>query len=310
MGAVGGLFHPAVVFAWGASTIVLSMAFMQPVLAVVSWAGAALANAACRGLRATAASFAWQAPLMTLVALGNFVFAAQGSTELFRIGARAFYLESLVFGCVMALSLSAMLLWFSALFSVATPDDVLDLVGGVLPVTGFLTSMTCSLVPQFTRRGQAVRDVMAANTAAVRASGGAEGASGDPCRARGRRRPLPGAASLRQPLRVLTVVVGWGLEDSLDRAASCKARAWGSGPRTRYRRRGLRRTDALALVLVGALALASLVCGLCATDAFAFYPRLRGWAPWGLYAPWAALCLLPSAATLALGGRSGDDAGD
>ncbi|NHM13260.1 energy-coupling factor transporter transmembrane component T [Xiamenia xianingshaonis] len=310
MGAVGELFHPAVVFAWGASTIVLSMVFMQPVLAVVSWAGAVLAHAACRGLRATAASLAWQAPLMALVALGNFVFAAQGSTELFRIGARAFYFESLVFGCVMALSLSAMLLWFSVLFSVATPDDVLDLVGGALPVTGLLTSMTCSLVPQFTRRGQAVRDVMAANTAAVRSSGGAGSASDAPRRASARRLSLPSAASLRQPLRVLTVVVGWGLEDSLDRAASCKARAWGSGPRTRYRRRGLRRVDVAALALVGALALASLVCGWQAADAFAFYPRLRGWAPWGLYAPWAALCLLPSAATLALGGRSGNGAGN
>ena len=88
--------------------------------------------------------------------------------------------------------------------------------------------------------------------------------------------------------------MGWGMEDSLERADAMRSRGWGAAMRrTTYARYRLRRSDVTALVglaLSGAVAVA---VAWTATTRYSFYPQLSVPAPWLGYVVYAAWMALP-----------------
>lgn len=277
------LFHPVVALCYFAALLVLSMAAMQPVYLLVSFGGALAYGAVLRGWRATGRSLAWQLPLVAVVALANPLFSASGSTELFRIGMRAFYLESFVYGACTGLMLASVLLLFSNASQVLTSDKIMALFGGVAPIVGLMLSMTARLVPQFVRRGGDIGDVQRACTSSQTAAASAGGGGA------GRKR-----TKARGYLRLTSVLMGWGMEDSLETAGAMKARGWGAAERrTTYARYRFRRFDAVALACGGVLAAISAAAAWSACGLFHFYPTIGGVAPWWSYLPYALFAGLP-----------------
>ena len=275
------LFHPIVAFGYFAVMLVLCMTAMQPVYLAVSLASALAYGAVLRGWRATGRSLLWQLPLVAVVALANPLFSASGSTELFRIGLRAFYLESFVYGACMGVMLVSVLALFSNAAQVLDSDKVMALFGGVAPTVGLMLSMTARLVPQFVRRGNGIADVERACTAARPAEV-----------------PAGRLAALRGYLRRTSVLMGWSMEDSLETAGAMKARGWGAvARRTTYARYRFRRFDAAALACGGALALLAAAAAWAACAEFRFYPMIGGLAPWWSYLPYALFACLPLAIT-------------
>ena len=91
--------------------------------------------------------------------------------------------------------------------------------------------------------------------------------------------------------------MGWGMEDSLERADAMRSRGWGAVPRrTTYARYRLRRGDVIALVGLTLLGVAAVAVAWTATTQYSFYPQLSVPAPWPgyvVYAVWMALpCVL------------------
>ena len=154
------LFHPVVAFGYFAVMFALSMTAMQPVYLAISLASVLSYSAVLRGWRATGRSLLWQLPLVAVVALANPLFSASGSTELFRLGLRAFYLESFVYGACMGVMLISVIVLFSNASQVLTSDKVMTLFGGGAPTIGLMLSMTARLVPQFVRRGNGIRGII------------------------------------------------------------------------------------------------------------------------------------------------------
>ena len=205
------LFHPVVAFGYFAVMFALSMTAMQPVYLAISLASVLSYSAVLCGWRATGRSLLWQLPLVAVVALANPLFSASGSTELFRLGLRAFYLESFVYGACMGIMLISVIVLFSNASQVLTSDKVMTLFGGVAPTIGLMLSMTARLVPQFVRRGTDIGGVQRACTAARPPVGESEG--DDAPRARR-------GAALRDNLRLSSVLMGWSMEDSLETASA------------------------------------------------------------------------------------------
>ena len=273
--AAFSMSHPAVPALYMVLTLGLTMFSMQPVLIALSLAGGLAYGFATRGTVRTLGALRWQLPVILIIALVNPLFSASGSTELFRIGMRAVYLESLVYGLCMGGLFVASVLWFEAAASMLEYDKVLALLGNAAPVIALMISMCMRLIPQFLRRGRSVLAVQDAIDVPGRAPA-------DPVRSR---------------LRASSVLMGWGMEDSLERADAMRSRGWGAVPRrTTYARYWLGRRDIAALVglaLFGAVAVA--VAGT-ATTQYSFYPQLSVPAPWQgyvVYAVWMALpCVL------------------
>ena len=151
------LFHPAVALLYFAALLVLAMAAMHPVYVAVALLGSLAFEAASRGPRAMVRTLAWQLPVIAVIALANCTFVSSGSTELFRIGSRAFYLEALLYGVCSGAMLSCVLLVFSNASRVLSSDKVMDVLGAALPTVALMTSMTLRLVPHFARRGRGWR---------------------------------------------------------------------------------------------------------------------------------------------------------
>ena len=270
--AAFSMSHPVVPALYMVLTLGLTMFSMQPVLIALSLAGGLAYGFATRGTARTLGALRWQLPVILIIAVLNPLFSASGSTELFRIGMRAVYLESIMNGLCMGGLFVASVLWFEAAASMLGYGKVLALLGNATPVIALMISMCMRLIPQFVRRGRtvlAVRD-------AIDVSGRAPT---DPVRSR---------------LRASTVLMGWGMEDSLERADAMRSRGWGAASRrTTYARYRLGRGDAAALVGLAAFGVATAAVAWIATTQYSFYPQLSVPAPWLGYVVYAAWMVLP-----------------
>ena len=271
-------YHPVVAFVYLACAIAFSMAVMQPAFVALSLMGAIACSCVTRGVRRTVRTLAGVALLALIVAVANFAFVASGSTELFRVGVRAFYLESLVYGACSGCMLASVLLWFSSYAASMDSDASMALFGNAAPTVTLMVSQVMRLVPQFVSRG---RDIVASQDAVTSAE------------AKSKR----DAASDR--LRAVSVLAGWGMEDGLVRGDAMRARGYGCGVRrTTYKRHRIRRTDTAALAVIGVLVIASAPCAWVAVSEFSFYPVLSGFAPLWAYVPYALLMAVAPALAL------------
>ena len=278
--------HPAVLALYFASALVLCMCAFHPMLVGISLVSGLVLGICLRGWRAVGRGVRWQLPFVVLVALVNPFFSASGSTELARIGLHAIYLESLVYGACMGAMLVAAMLWCSNAAAVLTGDQVLGLLGNLMPVVALMLSMVMRLIPRLMHRAGEVSNAVEACTAARCGGTPRAGSSALPDARREQR------AGRR--LRLVTVLMAWSMEDSLQTADAMRARGWGAGEtRTAYRQRMLRGRDVVELVvLVACVALCGLVVHV-ARAAFPFYPRFGTLVSWWVYLPYVLFMFLP-----------------
>lgn len=266
-------YHPAVAFAYLACAIVISMAAMHPVFVAISLVGSVACSAVCRGARATVRSFAWIVPLVAVVTIANPLFSASGITELFRIGPRAVYAESLVFGACSGGMLASVFLWFACYSACMDSANSMALFGNVLPVVSLMVSQVMRLVHQFVSRGQSIAAAQDAVSAAA---------------------PVTRRQRLGGRFRIVSVLMSWGMEDGIERSDAMRARGYDCGAkRTTYKRYVFGRADAFAMAAIAALAAASGAFAAALCLRFAFYPTLSGWGAWWGYVPYALLMAVP-----------------
>ena len=268
-------YHPAVAFVFLACAIVISMAALQPVFVALSFLGALACSVVCRGARATAGSFVWIVPLWLVVAIANPLFSASGSTEILRIGVRAVYAESLVYGACSGGMLASVFLWFSSYAACMNSANTMALFGNVLPIVSLMVSQVMRLVPQFVARGRGIAAAQDAVSAAA---------------------PQTKRQQTAGRLRIVSVLMGWGMEDGIERSDAMRARGYDCGARrTTYKRYRFGRADASVLAAIVVFAAVAGACAAAVCLRFSFYPTLSGWGAWWAYLPYALLMAVPSA---------------
>ena len=264
-------YHPTVAFVFLACAIVISMAALQPVFVALSFLGALACSVVCRGARATAGSFVWIVPLWLVVAIANPLFSASGSTEILRIGVRAVYVESLVYGACSGGMLASVFLWFSSYAACMNSANTMALFGNV----SLVVSQVMRLVPQFVARGRGIAAAQDAVSAAA---------------------PQTKRQQTAGRLRIVSVLMGWGMEDGIERSDAMRARGYDCGARrTTYKRYRFGRADASVLAAIVVLAAVAGACAAAVCLRFSFYPTLSGWGAWWAYLPYALLMAVPSA---------------
>lgn len=247
-------YHPAVALTFMVSAIVLSMACMQPVYVALAFIGSFVCLCVTRGVRKAFKALLWAIPLFLIIAIVNPILSSSGSSELFRIGTRAVYLESAIFGACAGGMLASVLMWFSAYSDCMDSESSMALFGNIAPTVSSLVSQVLRLVPQFVSRGRDIRDVQLASSAAA---------------AQTKKQKMAGY------LRVVNVLAGWGMEDGLIRGEAMRARGYGCGvKRTLYKRFKFGSEDAFAVCAIMALAVSSAIIAFAACSEFAFYPTV------------------------------------
>jgi energy-coupling factor transport system permease protein len=259
------------------------MCAMQPVFAAIVWASVLTFVLLAQGVRAFGRALAWQLPIVFVIAVINALFSQNGVTVLFVIGplasasawmgfsAGTVYAEAVVYGATMGAVLVSAMQLFVALADAINGDEILAMFGRALPTVALMVSMTLGMVPKLCRRATEVRQVAAANLHQKNAEGKA------------------GAA------RLVSVLLGWSLEDALRTSDVMSARGWGRRDvkSTRYMRRRFSAIDGIRLAVVCVLLVAAIWAVVSGMLGFAFYPTLPQFELWWGYVPFAVYFYLP-----------------
>jgi len=209
----------------------IAMFSMDPVVVLLSIAGALLYFFACFGTRGVK-GLGWLLLLFLAMALINPLTYHNGATVLFVMNNNPITLEALLYGTIAAGMIITVLFWFRCFSKIMTSDRLLYLFGSLSPKLALILSMTLRYVPLF---GQQVRKVKQAQ------------------KALGLYRKDNIVDGFRANLRVFSVMVTWALENGIITADSMTARGYGLDRRTHFS--VFRFTKADAALLIGALTL-------------------------------------------------------
>lgn len=247
-------YHPAVLFFYFLSAVVLTMFTQHPVLLLLSFAGALGLLMIIRGPASACRSLVLYLPFLLVISLINPLFNRQGELLLFRLGGIPFTLESMLYGLSVGLMLTDVMLWFASFSRIVTADKTLYLFGRRFPRLALILSSAMRFVPFFSKQAKAIHQ--AQKTMGMYA--------GDSRKER-----------LRAGMRSFTALLTWSLENAVDTADAMEARGYGLPGGTRPSGRKLYGRDLAALATAAALFMGGAACIFGrGAPRFTYFPRL------------------------------------
>lgn len=252
--------HPAVLLLYFLLMLAFAVCLMHPACLGISL-GCALGCAVLfRGWRAVGRSLLWIAPASLLAAGINPLFVHQGVTVVGKLPWGApLTKESLLYGLAAGALLGAVLLWSLCWSAAFTADQFGYLLGRLTPALALVLSMTLSFLPRLRRQ---VDQTRLAQRALL-----------------GDRAAKDGKTRLRRSTALLSVLVTWSLEGSIETSQAMCSRGYGLPGRTSYAAYRLYRRDK-GLLLWLALSGAAMVGGWAAGCLkYIYYPAVSG--TWG-----------------------------
>ena len=269
--------HPGVLLVYFLLMLAFAVCRMHPACLAVSFGSALGCAVLLRGGRAVGRSLGWILPVALLAAAANPLLVHQGVTVLGYLPWGApLTRESLLYGLAAGTLLGAVLLWSLCWSAAFTADKFVYLFGRLTPALALVLSMTLSFLPRLRRQLEQTRLAQQALTG--------DAASKD-LRTR-----------LRRGTAMLSALVTWSLEGSIETSQAMVSRGYGLPGRTTYADHHLvRRDKGLLLWLV--LAEAVLTGGWAAGGLYVvYYPTVAmawGRGSGGLLLLQAALSLTP-----------------
>lgn len=207
--------HPVINLLYFASVIAFSMMLMHPLCLFVSLSGAGAYALYLKGAHEIRRALLYLLPLILFTAALNPLFSHAGTTVLsYFPNGNPLTLESIVFGAASAAMLASAVLWFSCVNVVMTSDKFVCLFGHAAPALSLLLSMTLRFVPRFASKFK--------ETASVRKCLGLVGKDSGIIE------------RFRNGLAVLSAMVTWSLENSIETSDSMKSRGYGLEGRTSF----------------------------------------------------------------------------
>lgn len=273
-------FHPAVNFLYFAAVIGAAMMLRHPVCLLLSLACGICYSVYLSGGRAVRFQLVYMLPMFVFAALLNPAFSHEGTTTLAYLpNGNPLTLESILYGVSAAATIVAVVSWFNCYSAVMTSDKFVYLFGRIIPALSLVLSMTLRFAPKFMAQIRAVSD-------AQRCVGRDASSGGILTRA-------------RNGITILSIMVTWTLENSIETADSMKSRGYGLPGRTAFSIYRFDRRDRNALAFI-ALCSAAVAAGAAAGQLYwRYYPSVKGApagaAPVGVMAAYLALCAMPMA---------------
>jgi energy-coupling factor transport system permease protein len=269
--------HPVVTFCYFVAVVGVSVVLMHPLVLAVSFTGAlvfALYLIGWAGMRKTLPGLL---VLMVVAALFNPIFNHRGYTILGYLGDNPITLEAIYYGLASAAMIGSVLLWFVSYNKVLTSDRFLCVFGNVIPALSLVFSMVLRFVPRYFAQAKRV--------AAAQRGIGRDVTSGS------------WYARARNGSAVLSVLLTWALENSVDTSDSMLARGYGLPGRSAYTDFRWRERDLMAALAFGGGLLVVIISMIVGALSVEYYPgfTLSSWSPatWLALGAWAALCLAP-----------------
>ncbi len=193
----------------------------------------------------------WMALLVLLI---NPLASRAGETLLWKAGPVRISLESICYGAAMGVRLLATLTIFCLASATVHPDRLLALVSRFAFRSALVASLATRMLPRAARDLEAAWEVLQLRAGSLKAGG------------------------LKARLEKLSLLFGVlltsSLEGALQAAEAMQARAYGSGPRSSYRRERVRPRDLFCLGAASAAACLLVAAKVSGQGDYVYYPRL------------------------------------
>lgn len=208
-------FHPVIAFAYFLFVIGISMFMMHPVFLALSFLGGTVYYIYLKRKKALKTMLWLILPVLVLSTLLNPLFNHEGATILgyFSTG-NPLTLESIVYGLVSGVMIVSVLNWFSCYQCVMTSDKFIYLFGKIIPAMSLIFSMVLRFVPKFKAQIQKVSDAQKCI--------GRDVTNGNVLQ------------RAKHGMKILSVMITWALENSVETADSMRSRGYGLRGRNNF----------------------------------------------------------------------------
>ena len=198
--------HPFVLITYFLIIITVSMFVSNPVIKLLSLAGAALFSFVITDRKERLENIKFYLPLALLIAVTNPIVSHNGETPLFFMNGNAVTLEAVFYGIDISVMIISVMLWFRSYSIVMTSDKFVYLFGRIMPRTALVISMAIRFVPMLKRRISEVSRVQ---------------------KSMGLYSVQSLTDRLHSLVRVMSAVIGWSLESAVETSRSMKSRGYG-----------------------------------------------------------------------------------
>ena len=269
--------HPVVNLIYFIAVLGFSMFFMHPVCLFISLVCAIFWAIILKSGKRKA-FLLFMLPVLLGTAVMNPLFNHAGvTTILYFPSGNPLTAEALIYGLCAGAMLASVLCWFTCFNEIMTGDKLIFLFGRLAPSLSLILSMTLRFVPRFIKQFSEV----------IKAQKGIGPNNSDENL----------KSRLKNALSVMSVMITWALESSIDTADSMKARGYGSGKRSSFSMFRFKNRDGILILVICALSV-YIICGsLMGEMQFTCFPKIvhSGYSIYGItvFAAYAILCILP-----------------
>ena len=208
-------YNPIVNFIYFTAVIVFSMFFMHPIFQIIAIIAALTYSIILKGRKAIRFNLIYILPLLIFMAIINPLFNHAGATILFYFkSGNPFTLESMIYGIAAAIMFVTVILWFSCYNEIMTSDKIIYIFGNIIPSLSLIFSMVLRFVPRYIEQIQIISNSQKAI--------GRDMSQGNIIQ------------RAKNGLKILSIMITWALENSIETADSMRARGYGLPGRTSF----------------------------------------------------------------------------
>lgn len=224
-------YHPIVQFMYFFSVLLFTMFIMQPYFLIVSLCAALIYTLYLGRKKAFILILKFIFPMSLLAGIINPLFNHEGMTILTYLpDGNPLTLESIVYGAAAGGMFSSIMLWCLCLRYIMTSDRVIYLFGRIAPKLALFISMILRFIPKLTEQFKKIR-------AAQRCIG---------------RDIDQGKLYIRikNAARIVSALIQWVLENSVDTADSMKNKGYGLSHRTSFSLFHIEIRDVVSIIII------------------------------------------------------------
>jgi energy-coupling factor transport system permease protein len=236
-------FNPIVLLIYFIYVLFISIFSFNPILLISGMLGAVLYCLVVSDKRSLLKSIAACIIILLAVTITNPLFSHNGKTVLFFINDNRVTLEAFVYGAVLGLCITEVILWFKCFNLVFDTERFIFLFGKISPKLALVLSMTLRFIPNFIKSFREINRTQ---------------------------KLISNKRRLKRYLNSFSAVITQAMENSIITSDSMNSRGYGSKKRTFYSRFRFTISDAGFLIITSVLFVLSVVYK---TD-FTYYPEL------------------------------------
>ncbi|HZJ78102.1 MAG TPA: energy-coupling factor transporter transmembrane component T [Clostridia bacterium] len=269
-------YHPLTMLIYFSAELLIVMFSANPILTATALVAGMAFYSDLKGAKVFLKEFIIILPIFILIAVTNPIFSRDGSTLVFSVLGLSVYYESILYGAQIAGMLIAVIFWFRCLSELLTTDKSLFLFGRFFSKLSLMLTLSLRYIKLFAEQSKRIRN--AQKTMGMFSS-------------------QSYVDKAKSTMRILSSLITWALESSIDTSNSMKARGYGLKGRKSYDTYRFSKKDYIAIsfsVLFAFLTVFGIGRGALAFD---FYPSIsyKAFSPLSIaaYASFIVLSFMP-----------------